>query len=81
MELELERLRQHLCSSRVEREGRFLCFPCDESVFGLYFLVSALGFVGVVVESVEEREKGEVLDSGVAVDESLSTEGTLGETL
>ena len=65
VELEVERLGEHLGRPSLKREGRFLSFPCDDSVFSLYLLISRLYFVGV--DSLEEREEGEVADSGVTM--------------
>ena len=66
MELEVERLGDHLGKPCLEREGRFLSFPGNDCVFSLYLLISRLYFVGV--DSVEEREEGEVADYGITVD-------------
>jgi hypothetical protein len=46
-------------------------------MFGLHFLVSGLCFV--IVNSLEEREEGVVSYPSIAMDQSLSTERTLGE--
>jgi len=51
VELEIERLCQHVCSGTLEKERRFLGFPSDDRVLGLDLLVSGLGFVGA--DSVE----------------------------
>jgi hypothetical protein len=45
VELEVERLRQHVFSCSLKREERFLGFPSDNSVLGLYFLIPTLCFM------------------------------------
>ena len=66
VKLEVERLGEHLGRPCLKREGRFLGLLGDDSVFSLYLLISRLYFVGV--DSLEEREEGEVPDSGITVD-------------
>ena len=66
VKFEVERLHEHLGRPCLKREGRFLVLLGNDSVFSLYLLISRLYFVGV--DSLKEREEGEVADSGVTVD-------------
>jgi hypothetical protein len=78
VELEIERLGKHVCSSCLKRKGRFLSFLGYDCVFCLNLLVSELCFV--VVNSFKQREKREVPYSRVTCDETLSAERTSQET-
>ena len=65
VKLEVEWFREHLGRPSLKREGRFLSLLGNDSVFSLYLLISRLYFVGV--DSLEEREEGEVADSGITM--------------
>ena len=66
VELEVERLGEHLGRTSHKREGRSLSLLGNDSVFSLYLLISRLYFL--CVDSLEKREEGEVADSGITVD-------------